>query len=79
MEKIQISKKEIDLDSNLSKFYQQLKNMKTKIYDFLSELKFSEAVELYMEGEKSDILQEKEINEDNKIIIRSEFEEDKKN
>ena len=78
LEEIQISKKEIDLDSNLSEFYQHLKNMKAKIYDFRSELKFSEAVELYMEGEKNDILQEKEINEDNKIIIRSDFEEDKK-
>ena len=77
LEEIELPQKEKVLDSNLLEFYQHLKNIKNKIYNIRSEINFSKAIELFMEGEKSGLLEEKEINEDNKII-RSESDEDKK-
>lgn len=75
LEEIELRQKEKVLDSNLLEIYQHLKKIKNKIYNIRSEINFSKAIELFMEGEKNGLLEEKEINEDNKILSSESYED----
>lgn len=65
LNQIEIPQKEIVIDSTPSELNEQLKDLVSKIYDVNSNLNLLNALDLYTEGEKSNLLKESLISSDN--------------
>ena len=65
LNQIEIPQKEIVIDSTPSELNEHLKDLVSKIYDVNSNLNLLNALDLYTEGEKSNLLKESLISSDN--------------